>query len=90
VKESFRVKVSRSGFNNTQGEFRLEVEEGQEIEITFIYGDSDFYQNNPHVIVIPAFGITTGILDQENLEATVRFTASNTGEVRFMCTQKNV
>lgn len=59
-----------------------------EVEITFVYGDSDFSENNLHVIVIPAFGITTGILDQENLEATVRFTASDTGEVRFMCTQR--
>lgn len=82
-----RVEVSRRGFNNTPGEFRLEVEEGQEVEITFVYGDNDFSENNPHIIAIPAFGIATGIIDRENPEDTVRFTANKTGEVSFMCTE---
>lgn len=84
-KGSLQVEVSRNGFNNTAGEFRLEVEQGQEVEITFVYGDSDFPQNNPHVMAIPALGITTGILDEENPEETARFTASKAGEVSFMC-----
>ena len=84
-KGSFRVEVSRRGFNNTPGEFRLEVEQGQEVEITFVYADLDFSQNNPHVIAIPAFGITTRILDENNPEDTVRFTASTTGEIVFKC-----
>ncbi len=81
-----RIEVSRNGFDQTPGEFRLEVEQGQEVEITFVYGDKDFSQNNPHIIAIPDLGIETGVLDQENTEKTLRFTASNTGEVRFMCT----
>ncbi len=86
-KASFRVEASRFGFNKTSGEFRLEVEEGQEVEITFVYGDGDFPQNNPHIIAIPEYGIDTGVLDENNPEVTVSFTASETGEVSFMCTQ---
>ncbi len=62
------------------------MEEGQEVEITFVYGDKDFSQNNPHVIAIPALGITTSALDENNPEETVRFTAEESGEVAFMCT----
>ena len=83
----FRVEVSRNGFDNTQGEFRLEVEEGQEVTITFVYGDGDFPQNNPHIIAIPDYGIDTGVLDENNLEVTLRFTASKDGEVSFICTE---
>ncbi len=82
---ALRVEVSRHGFNKSPGEFRLEVEEGQEVEITFVYGDGDFSQNNPHTIIIPDYGITTGILDENNREETVRFIAKGHGEVTFMC-----
>jgi plastocyanin domain-containing protein len=80
--------VSNDGFNDTQGEFRLEVQKGQEVEIIFIYGDDDLSVNNLHIISIPTFGITTDILDQENAEVTASFTASDTGEVHFMCIQR--
>ncbi len=83
----YRVEVSRQGFKNMTGESRLEVAAGQEIEITFVYGDNDFSQNNPHIIAIPALNITTDTLDRENPEVTVRFTASQTGEINFMCTK---
>ncbi len=85
-KGTFQIEVSRHGFNDTPGEFRLAVEEGQEVEITFVYGDEDLSQNNPHIITIPAYGITTATLDKENPEDTVSFTASKSGEVSFMCT----
>ena len=87
---SFRVEVSLNGFNNTPGEFRLEIEEGQEVEITFVYGDNDFPTNNPHIIAIPDLGITPFILDQNNPEFTVSFTAPKVGDATlfsFMCTQ---
>ncbi len=83
----YRVEVSRQGFKNMAGEAHLEGEVGQEVEITFVYGDSDFPQNNPHIMAIPAYDITTGTLDRENPEVTVRFTASQTGEINFMCTK---
>jgi hypothetical protein len=83
---TFRVEASRKGFNNTPGEFRLEVKQGQEVEITFVYGDDDFPQNNPHIIAIPDLGITPFTLDRDNPEEMVRFTAKEAGEVAFMCT----
>ncbi len=83
---TFRVEVSRNGFDSTAGEFRLEVEEGQEVEITFVYGDGDFPQNNPHVIAIPDYNIATSVIDENNPEVTLHFTAK-AGEAVFICTQ---
>lgn len=85
--EGIRIEVSRQGFNGTPGEFRLAVEEGQEVEITFVYGDNDFPENNPHIIAIPDYGINTSVLDENNPEVTVRFTAKEIGEVAFLCTK---
>ncbi len=81
-----KVEVGRWGFNKTPGEFLLEVEKGQEVEITFVYGDNDVPENNPHIISVPDYDIETDILDRDNQEVTVRFTATETGEVAFMCT----
>ncbi len=84
----FRVEVSVNGFNNIPGEFRLEVEEGQEVEITFVYGDYALPFNNPHLIEIHDLGIPPFTLDRENPEVTVSFTAPKVGEVTlfpFMC-----
>ncbi len=81
----FRVEVSRDGFEDTAGLFELEVEQGQEVEITFVYGDGDFIQNNPHVIVIPEYGIETAPIDENNPEETVRFTVTGTGPISFKC-----
>ena len=84
--EEIRVSVSRNGFDGSR-QFRIEVEEGEDVEITFVYGDGDFSQNNPHVIGIPALGLTTGVIDRQNLEETLHFTPAETGEIMFMCTR---
>ena len=60
--ETIRIEVSHNGFNQTPGEFQIEVEAGQEVAITFVYGDEDLLDNNPHRIFIPDFKIATDIL----------------------------
>lgn len=82
---TFRVEVSRLGFNNTSGEYHLEVEAGQEVTITFVYGDNDFPEDNPHIISIPELGIITGVIDQEHPETTVSFTLKEGEKVSFEC-----
>ncbi len=82
---SFRVEVSRNGFNGEAQDFHIEVEEDQEIEITFVYADDDFSQNNPHRIIIPEYDIETETIDENNPEVTVKFTATGHGEIAFMC-----
>ena len=80
-----RVEVSRYGFDNAPGAFRLEVEEGQEIEVTFVYGYGDLSGSNPHIISALGYDIDTGLLSQENPEVTLSFIAEETGEIVFEC-----
>ena len=80
-----RVEVNRYGFNNTPGEFQLNVEAGQKVEVTFVYGDNDLPENNTHIIASADYGINTGPLDRNNPEVTLSFVAKETGEVVFSC-----
>ena len=54
----FRIEVSKNDFKNTSentsGELRIEVQQGQEVEITFVYAD-DTSIDNQHIIFIGGF-----------------------------------
>lgn len=80
-----RVEVSRWGFNNSPGDFHLDVEKGQEIEITFVWGDNGLPENNIHIVANPEYGLNTGTLDRNNPEVTLSLVAEETGQVVFSC-----
>jgi len=84
----FKIEVTKNGFKNTSettsGELRLEVKEGQEVEITFVYAD-DTSSDNPHIIYIGGYKIQTETLSKNNPEVTVKFTANKTGEFPISC-----
>ncbi len=84
-KEPIRVEVSRYGFNGNPGEFRLEVEEGQEVAVTFVYGYGNLSEDNPHIISALGYGIDTDLLSQENPEVTLSFIVKEPGEIVFAC-----
>ena len=88
----FRVEVSKNGFKNisenasenTSGELRLEVQEGQEVEITFVYAENTS-GDNPHILYISGYKIQTETMSKDNPEVTVKFTANKTGEFAITC-----
>lgn len=84
----FRIEVSKNNFKNTSentsGELRIEVQEGQEVVITFVYAD-DPSIDNQHIIYIGGYKIQTKILSKDNLEDTIKFTANKTGEFPITC-----
>jgi len=82
---SFSVEVSKDGFNNSPEELRLEVVQGQEVKITFVYAEPDGSEDNPHIIYIGGYKVQTDTLNQENSEVTVKFTANKTGEFPITC-----
>src|SRR5665647_1571480 len=82
--KQFRVEVSKKGFNNSSDELRLEVVEGQTVEITFVYAD-DASRDNQHIIFIGGYKIQTDTLGKDNPEVTVKFTADKTGEFPINC-----
>lgn len=80
----FRIEVSQDGFNKSSEELRIEVVEGQEVEITFVYADDTSY-NNTHIIYISGYKIQTEPLNKSNPESTIKFTANQTGEFVITC-----
>ena len=83
--KQFRVEISEKGFNNSPDELRLEVVEGQAVEITFVYAEDASQDNNPHIFFVVGYKIQTDILDKDNPEVTVKFTADKTGEFPIAC-----
>ncbi len=81
---SFRVEVSENGFNG-KTDLVLQVQTGQEVEITFVYGDAGL--NDPeqrHQIQIDGYDVDIP-LDLEHLQSTVKFVADKTGSFTIHC-----
>lgn len=81
----FTVVVGRTGFNGTSSTFTLQVNQGDDVKIVFLYGDSDLSYDNPHIITIAGYGITTATLDKSNPNRTVEFVAGQVGSFKFYC-----
>ncbi|MBI2867444.1 MAG: hypothetical protein HYX97_03805 [Chloroflexi bacterium] len=88
----FTVEVSRNGFkvvegpvHQMKGETHLAINQGDQVTITFVYADTDYGKNNPHRIAISRIAVDAGIVDADDPQRTVTFTARREGEALFQC-----
>ncbi len=81
----FTLIVSRNGFNGTASTVDLTVHQGDWVQITFVYGDSDLSYNNPHVIAIEGYSLQTAVISKSNPSSTIQFVADRTGIFRIYC-----
>ncbi len=82
---TFTVIVSRNGFNGTAGTFTLNVQQGDSVKITFVYGDDDLAVDNPHAIAFEGYRIQTVNIGKSNPTVTVEFVADVSGTFNFYC-----
>ncbi len=82
---TFTVIVSRNGFNGTANKFNITVQQGDSVKITFIYGDGDLANDNPHEMSFEHYGIQTVKIGKSNPTATVEFVADTPGSFIFYC-----
>jgi hypothetical protein len=82
---TFTVIVSRNGFNGTANKFNITVQQGDSVKITFIYGDRDLANDNPHEMSFEHYGIQTVKIGKSNPTATVEFVADTSGNFIFYC-----
>ncbi|HET7768022.1 MAG TPA: hypothetical protein VFN74_04550, partial [Chloroflexota bacterium] len=75
------IVVSERGFDPPV----LDVPEGQQIELTFVYGDGHLPDDNPHVMRIEGLNIESGEIGRSTPQTTVTFTASQSGEIKYVC-----
>lgn len=84
VPQEFTLIVSRYGFNGT-ADLSLTVQQGDTVQIRFVYGDGDLSTDNPHAIAIEGYGIKTVNIGKTNPTATVQFIADQTGTFKIYC-----
>jgi hypothetical protein len=79
----FTVMVSHQGFNGSSNTFNLDVSQGDQVEITFIYNDPTV--NTAHKIAIEGYNIQTAIIDKANLISKIQFVAGQAGTFQIHC-----
>ncbi len=78
-----RVEMTDSGFNG-QPDFAIEVEQGQLVELTFVFAQKGALSDG-HIIVLKGYGLETPEINFYNKEATLKFIADKPGTFEFAC-----
>ncbi|MEM4314806.1 MAG: hypothetical protein QXI97_02255 [Nitrososphaerota archaeon] len=81
--KEFTIIVTRMGFNGS-AELRMEVNQGDTVKITFLYGDHDMKADNPHLIEIEKFDVKVE-LSREEEKKTVELTINQPGVFSIRC-----
>ncbi len=61
----FTIIVGSSGFNGSVSPISIQVTQGDNVTIKFVYGDENLSFDNPHAIRIEGYNIETGKIDRE-------------------------
>ncbi len=82
--KSFEITVDRRGLNGER-EFTITVNQGDTVRITFVYGDGDLAEDNPHGMAVVGYDVQA-LVNKANPTATVEFIAHRSGTFRIVCT----
>ncbi len=82
----FTIIVSSAGFNGSADPISIQVSQGDDVTIKFLYGDQSLNFDNVHVIGIDGYNIETGKITKKTPVQEVRFTAGQVGTFQFHCT----
>jgi plastocyanin len=80
--ERVRVTVGENGFDPP----RVQVTEGEVVELTFVLSEKDIATDNRHVLFLEGLNLESEELSPALPETTIRFTAETTGRILFKCT----
>ncbi len=78
-----RIEITDNGFND-QPDFTLEVEQGQVVELTFVFAQKNALADN-HVIAIRGLGLETNEINYYSREGTLKFVADKPGTFELGC-----
>src|SRR5208282_4504452 len=81
--ETFTMLVSSHGFNGSSNTLNLDVSQGDQVDITFVYSDPTV--NTAHQIAIEGYNIQTAILDKANPTSKIQFVAGQVGSFLIHC-----
>src|SRR5208283_5377590 len=79
----FTVLVSSRGFNGSANTLNLDVSQGDQVDITFVYSDPTV--NTAHQIALEGYNIRTSVIDQANPITKIQFVAGQVGSFLIHC-----
>ena len=79
-----RVEINDGGFNGNPGDFTIEVEQGQLVELTFVW-DQKGYVQDEHIMVLAGYKLEWDPINSEHREATLTFIADKPGTFDLKC-----
>lgn len=78
------IEVKDEGFNGQPDDFTIEVEEGQLVELTFVWSHVGWVEEE-HIMVLEGYDLEWDQIDFHNREATQQFIADKPGTFDFKC-----
>jgi hypothetical protein len=82
--KQIRIAIMDGGFDGVADEYNVEVEQGQLVEITFVWAHKAYVQDE-HIFVIDGYKLETPKIDSGHKEATLRFVADKVGTFAIHC-----
>ncbi|MDP2663343.1 MAG: hypothetical protein Q8R28_21715, partial [Dehalococcoidia bacterium] len=79
-----RVELNDAGFNGDSGDFDVEVQQGQLVEITFVW-NHQAYPQEEHILVLEGYKLETDKIDAEHREGSFKFLSDKVGTFNFWC-----
>lgn len=80
---AMQIDVSYKGFNDDH-DFEVVVQQGQQVELTFVWADTSV-PDNAHRVLIKGYGVKTKLLDVDQREDTISFVADQPGVFEIVC-----
>lgn len=78
------VQITDSGFNGKPDNLVIEVEQGAQVELTFVWAHQAYVQDE-HIMVLEGYKLETDKLTSQHREATLKFIADKPGTFGFQC-----
>jgi len=79
----FTVLVSSQGFNGSSNTLNIEVSQGDQVAITFVYNDPTV--DTAHLIAVETYNIQTAIIDKAHPTSKIQFVAGQAGSFLIHC-----
>ncbi len=95
---SIRVETTDAGFRcaagvnqhclgDQNGQFVIEAEQGQQVELTFVWANQSYPEMQEHIIALDGYKLETDKINATSRETTIKFIADQPGTFGFQCTE---
>ncbi len=80
-----RVEINDGGYNGNAEDYTVEVEQGQAVELTFVWAQQASPQDE-HILFLDGYRLESDKINAQHRETTLKFVANQPGTFNFRCT----